>query len=150
MSRNRSMKTKKQRHGRRSSTKSAKPAAKPAPVPVSAKPEVDSTSLPKSSEKPTPGLSLVRRAAHQNRKLKAKIRLMEKKVAHYGECEKHLVRALQQLEAAKVQIGELNTAVHYLLNAPPHNGLYHDKGANITSKWKRTKWECPVKWNQQD
>lgn len=100
---------------------------------------------------------------------------MEKKVAHYGECEKHLVRALQQLEAAKVQIGELNTAVHYLLNAPPHNGLYHDKvrrsclsspccvfsvalpltlaftqGTNITSKWKRTKWECPVKWNQQD
>lgn len=51
MSRSRSMKTKKQRHGRRTSTKSAKPAAKPAsPVPVYAKPEVDSTSLPKSSE----------------------------------------------------------------------------------------------------
>lgn len=128
MSRNRSMKTKKQRHGRHQSKQPDSVSAKPASaVPETAKPAVDSTSLPKSADKPTPELSLVRRAAHRERKMKAKIRLLEKKTAHYNEGEKQLIRALQQLEAARIQIGELNTAVHHLLNTPPHNGLYHDK-----------------------
>lgn len=182
MSRNRSVRAKKLRHSRakseRRSTKSAKPGS-PAPAPGSepAKPAVDSTSPPTKTPKPVTSLSLVRRAAHQDRKLKARVRLLEKQVAHFRECEKHLARVLEQLAAARTQIGELNSAMHYLLSKPPHNGRYHDKASGLlcrclaggifsgrvmlilsaltqnygtSEKWGRSMWECPVRWNQHD
>ena len=132
MSRSRSMKTKKQRHGRRSSTNPAKPVAKPvSPVPVPAKPAVDSTpppeSSPKSTSKSTPSSSFDRRAARQDRKLKARVRLLEKKVAYYDELAKHLARAVADLATAKAQIRELNMAVTWLLCKTPDNGQYYGK-----------------------
>jgi hypothetical protein len=133
MSRNRSLRTQKRRYGRRKSKRHAASVAKPAspgPGSESAKPaSVNPTSPPKSAPKlkSPPSLSLVRRAAHKERKLTAKVRLLEKQVTRLLGLEKHLGRALEQLAAARTQIGELNTAMHYLLAEPPHNGRYRHK-----------------------
>lgn len=132
MSRNRSMKTKKQRHGRRNSTESAKPVAKPAsPVSVPAKPAVDSTTPPKGTPKSTPksrpSLGFDRRAARQNHKLKARIRILEKKVARYDECAKHLARAVSELATVKAQVRELNMAMSWVLCKFPGYGQFYKK-----------------------
>jgi hypothetical protein len=76
------------------------------------------------------GAAKVRRrtpAQRERRKLKEKVQRLEKKVAHFSACEKHLARAMEQLAAAKTQIDELNSAMHYLLSQPPHNGWFYDK-----------------------
>ncbi len=141
MSRNRSYKTQKHLYARRKAARaasaSAKPApahAKPAPSPTLPPKAPDSppTKPPKPPKPPKPtSLSLVRRAFHQDRKLKARVRLVEKKTAHFVACEKHLARALEELAAARRQVGELNAAVNYLLAQEPHGGRCFDEVSSI-------------------
>lgn len=178
---------KKRRYARRKAkrhlaalSKPAKPAksAPPAPKPAPAKPApaANPTSPPKntpSTPKPATSMSLARRAAHRDHKMRARVRLLEKQVARFTEHEKHLAGVLAQLAAARTQIRELNVAMHHVLSQPPHNGRYFDKvgrpcprsclfallktpradsssprqNYNKSCKWGRTLWECPVSWD---
>ena len=109
-------------------SKPAKPApAKPAPAPTAAD---NPTTPPKNTPsipKPPASLTVARRATHENHKLRARVRLLEKQVARFNEHEKHLGGVLAQLAAARTQIRELSVAMHHVLSQPPHNGRYFDK-----------------------
>ncbi|KAL2024373.1 hypothetical protein VTK56DRAFT_8855 [Thermocarpiscus australiensis] len=123
------------RRGRRNAKKAAAEAAKAAAGP--AKTETDPTtaahSTPADSKpvdimSPSPAeISLVRRQRYEYRKLKAGLRKMQKKLEHFERCEKYLARALDELAAARTQIGELNAAMDYLLAQKPHEGKYFDR-----------------------
>ncbi|KAJ4289486.1 hypothetical protein N0V88_006968 [Collariella sp. IMI 366227] len=60
-------------------------------------------------------------------RLKAKLRLLEKKVVRMEKCEKQLGRALQQLESGRTQIDELNAAMTHVLGQVPHGGQCFDQ-----------------------
>jgi hypothetical protein len=114
MSRNRSMKTKKQRNGRRSAKKAASESAKPASRP---------TPSPEAPRQSSPTGILLRKVPHITRNLKARVRKLENKLDRYERCEKQL---LEQLTAARDQIHQLNAAMYYVLHQPPHTGDYKD------------------------
>ncbi|KAK4152341.1 hypothetical protein C8A00DRAFT_34983 [Chaetomidium leptoderma] len=134
------MKTKKQRHRRQKVKRPTPESAKPAPASVPAPapdPDPDFAKSPaespprrKDASESGNSMSFARRTAHQDRKLKSRVRGLEKRLARFEQCERHL---FEQLNAARTQIGELNSAMHYLLSAVPHNGRYVDK--DLVTRW---------------
>ena len=163
---------KKRRYARRKAKRHLAALSKPAKPAPAANPPSPPKNTP-STPKPATSMSLARRAAHRDHKMRARVRLLEKQVARFTEHEKHLAGVLAQLAAARTQIRELNVAMHHVLSQPPHNGRYFDKvgrscprsclfalyktrradsssprqNYNKSCKWGRTLWECPVSWD---
>jgi hypothetical protein len=109
MTRSRSLK----KHQRKAKKRPAAGAdAKPASAPAAAaKPSSPVPAAPVAAPVADPatakGAAKVRRrtpAQRERRQLKEKVQRLEKKVAHFSACEKHLARAMEQFAAAKTQI----------------------------------------------
>ena len=120
-------------------SKPAKPAPAPAPAPVPAAnpttpPGTTTTTTTTTPNKPA-SQTLARRTAHENHKLRARVRLLEKHVARFNAHETHLAGVLAQLAAARTQIRELSAAMDHVLGQAPHYGRWFDK---VCCLWEST------------
>ncbi|KAK0636672.1 hypothetical protein B0T17DRAFT_596118 [Bombardia bombarda] len=97
------------------------------------------------------GISQQKKQTLEMRKLKKKVTLHEKRLKgmtiEIENMKKQAVKPLMELKAAKEQIRDLNSVMSYLLNEPPHDGVFPNMGPRPDERkiWERYSWQCPVK-----